>query len=141
MPRRRDLWVEDARGGSGDDVITGDGGATRLSGGAGDDVLRGRVGDDVLRGDAGADVFVIDAGARGSERIVDRDPAEDRIPLVGISDAPELRSRRGGSVVDPARDLPNVEGVVADSVRVEALGPVSRAWPDLPSRGSFSDLA
>ena len=63
--------IENARGGSGDDVITGNGaknqlvgnaGDDRLAGNAGDDRLLGGDGDDFLRGGAGADTLTGGAG-------------------------------------------------------------------------------
>jgi Ca2+-binding RTX toxin-like protein len=50
--------IENARGGSGDDVLIGDGGANELTGGAGDDELRGRGGVDSLLGNG-----LLDGGA------------------------------------------------------------------------------
>jgi Ca2+-binding RTX toxin-like protein len=47
--------VEDVTGGSGDDRLTGDGGANVLSGGGGDDTLDGRGGPDTLSGGPGTD--------------------------------------------------------------------------------------
>lgn len=49
------LAFEDMRGGSGADVLTGDGVANRVDGGAGNDVLRGKGGDDSLLGAGGRD--------------------------------------------------------------------------------------
>jgi hypothetical protein len=49
--------IENGKGGSGSDKITGNGLANHLSGGAGDDKLYGRTGDDLLDGGAGSDVL------------------------------------------------------------------------------------
>ena len=49
--------IENAVGGSNNDVLRGDKRDNVLDGGAGNDVLRGRTGDDVLTGGAGADRF------------------------------------------------------------------------------------
>ena len=46
---------EHVTGGSGNDVLTGDGNANRLLGGAGNDILRGGSGNDVMDGGAGVD--------------------------------------------------------------------------------------
>jgi serralysin len=54
----RQSLIENATGGSGDDLILGNGAANRLVGGAGDDRLRGLAGKDLLVGGEGADVFV-----------------------------------------------------------------------------------
>ncbi len=58
--------IEDANGGSGDDVLTGNRIANRLSGGDGNDRLLGRAGGDSLHGNAGADVL---CGQRGSDKL------------------------------------------------------------------------
>lgn len=68
--------IENAIGGGGNDIITGNAannvlrgswGSDTLSGGAGDDTLIGGIGADVLNGGAGADVFVItERGATAS---------------------------------------------------------------------------
>jgi Ca2+-binding RTX toxin-like protein len=47
--------IENAVGGAGDDVLTGDGNVNVLSGGGGDDRLRGFAGADLLDGGAGTD--------------------------------------------------------------------------------------
>ena len=49
--------VENVIGGSGDDDITGDGGANQISGGAGNDTLHGGEGDDDLAGGSGDDTL------------------------------------------------------------------------------------
>ena len=49
------LGFENVRGGSGPDVLSGDGAANRLDGGAGNDVLRGKGADDALIGGGGSD--------------------------------------------------------------------------------------
>ena len=49
------LAFEDVRGGSGPDLLSGDGAANRLDGGAGNDVLRGKGADDALIGAGGSD--------------------------------------------------------------------------------------
>ena len=49
--------VENLRGGSNDDVLTGDANANRLYGAAGNDTLTGNAGNDLLYGDAGNDTI------------------------------------------------------------------------------------
>lgn len=53
--------IEHATGGSGNDMLTGNGAANRLSGLAGHDVLKGGPGNDQLDGGAGHDTAVYDA--------------------------------------------------------------------------------
>lgn len=68
--------IENAVGGSGNDVITGNGVANRLQGGAGNDLIRGGNGGDVLEGQAGADKLMGDAGndrligGAGADRLI-----------------------------------------------------------------------
>ena len=86
-------------GDAGDDNLFGDGGTDRLSGGAGNDFLYGGeardvlfggdgvdridggAGRDVLSGGRGGDVFnfLDGTGGHGRDRILDYDPAEDRL--------------------------------------------------------------
>lgn len=55
--------IENARGGTGDDAMTGNQADNKLWGGGGGDVLRGGGGDDDLFGQAGQDLLVGGAGA------------------------------------------------------------------------------
>lgn len=57
-------------GGSGNDVLTGDGQNNRLSGGAGNDTLNGGGHNDLLTGGIGADTFVF-AASFGKDKILD----------------------------------------------------------------------
>ncbi len=67
--------IENAVGGSGDDVITGN---------AEDNVLTGNAGDDTLTGGAGADRFVYASADTGHDRITDFTAGEDRIDFTGL---------------------------------------------------------
>jgi len=58
--------IENARGGTGDDILQGNAAANRLLGGAGSDTLIGGLGLDRLTGGAGADTFRFDAGDDGA---------------------------------------------------------------------------
>jgi Ca2+-binding RTX toxin-like protein len=58
--------VENVRGSSFDDVLTGDTRMNRLAGGAGDDTLSGGAGNDKLVGDTGADVL---SGGSGRDQL------------------------------------------------------------------------
>jgi Ca2+-binding RTX toxin-like protein len=66
--------VENVRGGSGNDMITGSGVANALDGGAGKDKLNGGAGNDVLTGGAGADTL---KGAGGNDVLYGRDGERD----------------------------------------------------------------
>jgi Ca2+-binding RTX toxin-like protein len=55
--------IENAVGGSGSDMLTGNQVANRLKGGAGRDTLTGLAGDDVLEGGLGADTLIGGAGS------------------------------------------------------------------------------
>ncbi|MDO8975982.1 calcium-binding protein, partial [Reyranella sp.] len=75
--------IENLIGGSGNDLLTGDGLANRLEGGAGDDVLNGGGGSDVLHGGAGVDTFVFSTALLGTDInvILDFTSGIDRIAL------------------------------------------------------------
>ena len=71
-------------GGSGNDKLYGYAGADKLLGGAGNDVLAGGAGNDVLSGGAGADVFLFDTAPNRStnlDRIQDFSVPGDTIRL------------------------------------------------------------
>ncbi|WP_298437259.1 calcium-binding protein [uncultured Jannaschia sp.] len=74
------IWGDDGRdqlyGGGGNDLLHGGTWADELYGGFGDDTLSGDAGGDLLLGGGGADTFRYDAG---HDRIVDFDPAVDRL--------------------------------------------------------------
>ena len=77
--------IENAIGGSGNDVIYGNQGANTLKGGAGNDKLYGRAGNDVLDGGSGSDTIVF-SGQRS------------HYGIVRLSDgAIEITDRRSGS--------------------------------------------
>ncbi|MCM1982020.1 M10 family metallopeptidase [Lyngbya confervoides] len=94
---RRSL-IENALGGSADDVIRGNGANNKLQGRAGNDQLLGRQGADVLQGGSGADQLV---GGAGNDRLVGGTQA-DR--LNGTDDQArgrgEIDRLRGGSGAD-----------------------------------------
>lgn len=58
--------IEQATGGTGNDIILGNRAANLLRGGSGDDVLRGRIADDRLKGGAGDDRI---SGGRDDDRL------------------------------------------------------------------------
>jgi uncharacterized delta-60 repeat protein len=76
----------------GSDILRGTEAAEIIHGWAGDDVLQGNGGRDVLSGGAGADIFrfanVADSyrtsTGQASDRILDFDPSQDRIDLIGL---------------------------------------------------------
>lgn len=65
--------IENLRGSSNDDVLTGDGGANILEGGAGDDVLAGRGGVDIIDGGEGNDTNSFEGIGRGVTATVNAD--------------------------------------------------------------------
>jgi serralysin len=81
--------IENAKGGSGDDVIRGNWADNKLWGGRGDDVLIGGAGDDILRGGAGDDIL---RGGPGDD-ILFGGPGNDR--LIGGAGADVLRGGGG----------------------------------------------
>ena len=77
--------IENATGGSGNDVLLGNAAANVLTGNAGDDFLMGREGNDVLKGGAGNDVLNGGAGkdeligGAGADLFVFDDLSKDKI--------------------------------------------------------------
>ncbi len=85
--------IENAIGGNGIDVITGNEAANNLKGGnaadtivgaGGNDVLQGDAGNDTLQGGVGADQFVFINTAIGRDRIVDFDDNIDKLRVSKI---------------------------------------------------------
>ncbi|NWB26851.1 M10 family metallopeptidase C-terminal domain-containing protein [Pseudomonas gingeri] len=85
----RGVTLENAIGGSGDDLMVGNLAANELKGGAGDDLLYGSAGGDRLWGGAGKDTFLfidaLDSPTDASDRIMDFVSGEDKIDLSGIT--------------------------------------------------------
>jgi Ca2+-binding RTX toxin-like protein len=77
-------------GEAGDDEIYGGLGSSFLSGGQGNDTLHAGPGQSVMSGGAGADIFVFGAASGGSDKVLDFDPARDRILLDGAGGRPTL---------------------------------------------------
>ena len=90
-------WIENAIGGAGNDVISGNSANNRLQGGGGDDSLNGLAGTDRAEGGAGADIFVFSAaghslgylvrsdGKKGTpDELLDFTSGVDRIDLSAI---------------------------------------------------------
>ncbi|MEN5094383.1 serralysin family metalloprotease [Pseudomonas protegens] len=82
------VTVENAIGGSGNDLLIGNAAANILEGGAGNDILYGGGGGDTLWGGAGADTFVFGAASDSTfdapDWIMDFASGEDKIDLSGL---------------------------------------------------------
>ncbi len=70
--------IENATGGSGNDVLTGNYIANTLTGGDGNDTLTGGAGNDILLGGAGNDTYAISSGS-GGDTITDSSGTQDLI--------------------------------------------------------------
>ncbi len=81
--------VENAVGGSGNDLLIGNAAANDLKGGAGNDIIYGGGGADSLTGGAGADIFVFgassDSNRAGQDTIRDFVSGQDKIDVSAIS--------------------------------------------------------
>ena len=88
--------VENIGGGSGDDVLTGDGAENGLYGREGDDQLTGAAGEDFLKGVAGADTI---AGGDDSDT-VQAGQGDDTVHVE--NDEPSIDSVECGSGIDKA---------------------------------------
>lgn len=84
------VTVENAVGGSGNDLLIGNAVANSLEGGAGNDILYGAGGGDSLWGGAGADTFVFGAASDSTmtapDWIMDFTSGQDKIDLSGIAE-------------------------------------------------------
>jgi Ca2+-binding RTX toxin-like protein len=104
--------IENAAGGAGDDLLTGDTNANVLDGGSGNDRLRGLGGDDILRGGRGADVLTGFTGADDLDGGAGADTADysgffSANLLVGVV----VDLHRGEATGDGADSLVQVENV------------------------------
>lgn len=83
------VTVENAFGGSGNDLLIGNAVANLLKGGAGNDIIYGGGGADTLWGGAGADTFVFgavsDSAKAAPDRIMDFTSGQDKIDLSGMA--------------------------------------------------------
>lgn len=83
------MTVENAVGGSGNDLLIGNAAANSLFGGAGHDILYGGDGGDTLWGGEGADTFVFGAASDSTNNqpdwIMDFQSGLDKIDLSGIA--------------------------------------------------------
>jgi serralysin len=69
-------WIENAIGGAGNDVISGNSANNRLQGGGGDDSLNGLAGTDRAEGGVGADIFVFSAAGHSLDYLLRSDGAK-----------------------------------------------------------------
>ncbi|WP_248802466.1 serralysin family metalloprotease [Pseudomonas sp. MWU13-2100] len=83
------VTIENAIGGSGNDLLIGNDAANELRGGAGNDILYGAGGADKLWGGSGNDTFVFaavsDSAPKAVDRIMDFTSGQDKIDLSGIT--------------------------------------------------------
>jgi serralysin len=101
----RDVTIENAIGGSGNDTLIGNGAANRLVGNAGndslignggDDTLTGGAGDDQVSGGAGGDTFLFSVG--GGKDVVTDFAAGEAVTISGYDSAQSI-SQVGSDVV------------------------------------------
>lgn len=79
-PAETIVSIENAEGGSGNDILIGDGGANAFGGNAGNDLLSGDAGADSLAGDGGGDTL---RGMSGADRLEGGDGADRLIGGAG----------------------------------------------------------
>ncbi|KIH83298.1 serralysin family metalloprotease [Pseudomonas batumici] len=83
------VTIENAIGGSGNDLLIGNDVANELRGGAGNDIIYGAGGADKLWGGSGNDTFVYaavsDSAPNAADRIMDFTSGQDKIDLSGIT--------------------------------------------------------
>ena len=108
--------IEDATGGSGDDVLIGNTASNVLKGRRGDDVLyAGESGSDRVKGGAGRDQFWISSHSEGFVTVLDFEPEADRLVFDDSLQDVELKDHRRGTNVLVSGDrvalIANVEGL------------------------------
>jgi serralysin len=113
------VTIENAVGGSGNDIIVGNAASNKLDGGAGNDVISGGAGIDYLTGGEGSDIFVGDIngstmpakrGELAIDFIMDFASGTDKIDLRGIDanlskDGDQAFAFKGSSANKSAGDL------------------------------------
>lgn len=89
------VLIENAIGGSGNDLLMGNAAANNLKGGAGNDIIYGGGGADTLTGGAGADIFVFaaasDSNRAAQDIILDFVSGQDKIDVSAISSLTSLQ--------------------------------------------------
>jgi Ca2+-binding RTX toxin-like protein len=85
-------------GGGGNDVLKGGRGRDVLDGGDGNDLLVGGLGNDILIGGWGSDTFRFREGS-GQDAIIDFDPDEDRLVILGLENADSISITESGNDV------------------------------------------
>ncbi|MDE0003966.1 MAG: M10 family metallopeptidase C-terminal domain-containing protein, partial [Rhodospirillaceae bacterium] len=112
--------IENAIGGSGDDVIIGNAEAN---------VLAGNAGDDTFTGGAGADRFVYASGDTGHDRITDFTGGEDRIDFTGLGIAFSDLTIAQGTGADAAHTVVSWAGaggvtqsITLENIRASSIG-------------------
>ena len=103
-----DAKIENAEGGSGDDVLIGNALDNTLTGGAGKDLLSGSVGNDKLFGGAGADRL---SGGHGDD-LLDGGAAVDKVYFLESCDNYEIDKDTDTGIVT----ISHVGGTMADGV-------------------------
>lgn len=119
--------IENAIGGSGDDVLLGNAAANRLLGNNGDDYMMGRDGADTLIGSNGADTLF---GDGGDDRL---DGGNDRDSLDGGAGADLLEGGNGDDVLTGGAGVDTLNGGSGDDVLIGGAG------DDLLRGGSGAD--
>lgn len=132
--------IENAIGGAGADVITGNQADNRLEGRGGDDTLDGLAGDDTLIGGAGSDLFVFDfrdLAHRDVDLVLDLNfAAGDRIAFKGFGagtfhdglrsgNALQVTGGGDGAVIDSLGDLSEISAAVGVRLAAAANSAVS----------------
>jgi len=113
--------IENAIGGTGSDVLVGQGLANRLDGGAGNDTLFGGAGDDVLVGGSGADTAQF-SGVIGDYRLLALGAEHYR--LVGLDGADQLNGVENLEFVNEglSYNLAQAQASIGVAVEVSAAG-------------------
>ena len=103
--------IENAYGGSGNDVITGNDAANILVGNAGNDTLRGGAGNDVLQGGAGTDYL---DGGTGSDAADYSDTTASVVAT--LAGSTESKVSVGGVIEDTLINIENLVGGIGNDI-------------------------
>lgn len=139
----RDVVIENAISGSGDDILIGNAAANMLIGGAGNDVLRGDAGDDLLTGGSGNDQLY---GGSGFNRAFEQGQRSDYqiVSEAGVFTVTDhVAARDGTDTLYQVQRLKFSDAIVAfDIAKGEIAGEAYRlykaAFDRVPDIGGLS---
>ncbi len=107
--------IENATGGSGDDILIGDDSANVLTGGSGNDILVGEAGNDILVGEAGNDTYLLTPGDTDTITEVAGGGNDTLDYSAYLADSPVTVDLAAGTATGTAAGLAYIENVIGGS--------------------------